>query len=67
LGGASPLRDACAMSAIAAVVDYGLTPKRLTPGWELVYQKSSMSVAYGAMALGVAAGALVARRLLGEV
>jgi hypothetical protein len=58
------LRDACALSAIAAAVDYGLTPKRLTPGWELILSKSSMSMAYGAMAVGLAAGALLARRLL---
>jgi hypothetical protein len=60
------LRDACAMSAIAAAVDYGVTPKRLTPGWELVLSKRSMAATYGAMALGLAAGALVARTWLGE-
>jgi hypothetical protein len=27
-------RDAIAVSMIAAIVDYGLVPKRLTPGWE---------------------------------
>jgi hypothetical protein len=60
------LRDACAMSAIAAAIDYGATPKRLTPGWELVLSKRSMAATYGAMALGLAAGALVARAWLGE-
>src|SRR5215210_7366810 len=30
------LRDASVMSAIAAAVDYGVTPKQLTPGWEEV-------------------------------
>jgi hypothetical protein len=60
------LRDAFAMSAIAAAVDYGATPKRLTPGWELVVSKRSMAAAYGAMALGLAAGALVARAWLGD-
>jgi hypothetical protein len=55
------LRDACAMSAIAAAIDYGVTPKRLTPGWELVLSKRSVAATYGAMALGLAAGALVAR------
>jgi hypothetical protein len=58
------LRNACAMSAIAAAVDYGVTPKRLTPGWELVVSKNSMVATYGAMALGLAAGALVARTWL---
>jgi hypothetical protein len=28
------LREAASMAAIAAAVDYGLMPKRLTPGWE---------------------------------
>ena len=60
------LRDACAMSAIAAAIDYGVTPKRLMPGWELVLSKGSMAATYGAMALGLAAGALLARASLGE-
>jgi hypothetical protein len=60
------LRDACAMSVIAAAIDYGVTPKRLTPSWELVLSKRSMAATYGAMALGFAAGALVTRAWLGE-
>ena len=63
---ATLLRDACAMSAIAAVIDYGVTPRRLTPGWELVLSKRSIVATYGAMALGLAAGALVARAWLGN-
>ncbi len=53
------LRDALVLSAIAAAVDYGATPKRFTPGWEFVLTKRSMAVAYAAMAVGLAAGALV--------
>ncbi|MGE3283690.1 MAG: hypothetical protein AB7H90_20625 [Alphaproteobacteria bacterium] len=60
------LRDACVMSVIAAAIDYGVTPKRLTPGWELVLSKRSMAATFGAMALGLAAGALLARAWLGE-
>src|SRR5215210_1117496 len=60
------LRDACAMSAIAAVIDYGVTPKRLTPGWELVLSRRSMAATYGVIALGLAAGAFVARAWLGD-
>lgn len=52
-------RDAFAMSGVAALVDYGATPKRLTPGWELALSKKSMAVAYVAMAFGLAAGALL--------
>jgi hypothetical protein len=57
---AALLRDACVMSAIAAVIDYGAMPKRLTPGWELVLSKGSITVTYVAMALGLTAGALIA-------
>lgn len=53
------LRDACAMSAIAAAVDYGATPKRFTPGWELVLSKRSLLATYGALALGLAGGAML--------
>ncbi|HJU15045.1 MAG TPA: hypothetical protein VJ770_01135 [Stellaceae bacterium] len=60
------LRDACAMSAIAAAIDYGATPKRLTPGWELVLSKRSIALTYGAMALGLAAGAFATHMWLDE-
>ena len=55
----SALQYAVATSTVAAAVDYLATPKRLTPGWELVLSKRSMAVAYGAMAVGLAAGALM--------
>jgi hypothetical protein len=60
------LGNACMMSAIAAAIDYGATPKRLTPGWELVLSKRSMAATYGVMALGLAGGALVAHAWFGE-
>lgn len=56
------VRDALAMSALAAVVDYTVTPKRFTPGWEFVLSKRSMALAYVAMGFGLAAGALGRRR-----
>ena len=62
LSASSMLQDALAMSVIAAVVDYGATPKRFTPGWEFVLSKRSMAAAYAAMALGLAAGALMTQR-----
>ena len=34
------LRNTVAMAAVAGVVDYGIVPKRLTPGWELVLSRS---------------------------
>ena len=57
------LRDATIMSAIAATVDYGIVPKRLTPGWEDVLSKRSIVATYGVLALGLAAGALLTQRL----
>jgi len=56
------LQYAVATAAIAAAVDYGATPRRFTPGWEFVLNKRAMAAAYGAMAAGLAASALVARR-----
>ena len=50
---------AAAMSAIACVVDYKATPRRFTPGWEFVLTRRSMAAAYGAMAMGLAAGSLL--------
>lgn len=58
------LRGACMTSAVAAAVDYGVTPKRLTPGWELVLSKRSMLVTYGVLALGLACGATVAQAVI---
>jgi hypothetical protein len=57
------LRDAAVMSGIAAVVDYGVVPKRLTPGWELVLSKPSLIAAYCAMGIGLFAGARVVEAL----
>lgn len=63
---AGALRGACMTSAIAAAVDYGPTPKRFTPGWELVLGKRSMIVTYAALALGLAAGTKLAQALVGR-
>lgn len=60
---ATLLRDAFAMSGIAWAVDYGLTPRRFTPGWELVLSKQSMFLSYVALAFGLAAGALASERV----
>jgi hypothetical protein len=57
------LRDAAVMSAIACAVDYGITPKRLTPGWELTLSRGSIAGAFASLAIGLAAGALVSRQL----
>ncbi len=54
---------ASVISAVAAAVDYGLVSKRYTPGWEDVLPKKSIVATYGALALGLAAGALLTRRM----
>ena len=57
-----------AVVALAAMVDYALMPRRLSPGWELALTRKSMAGAFCAMATGLAAGAFAARypgRLLG--
>ena len=48
-------------AALAALVDYGLMPRRLSPGWELALTRKSMAGAFSAMAVGLAAGAFAAR------
>jgi hypothetical protein len=51
-----------ATSAIAYVVDYHVVPKRLTPGYEHRISSGALLATYGALAAGLALGAL----LLGE-
>ena len=58
----SLVRDAVVVSAVAAGVDYIATPKRFTPGWELVLSKRSMAVGYAAMAAGLALAAFTVDR-----
>jgi hypothetical protein len=59
------LGDAALTSSIAALVDYGLTPHRFTPGWELVLSKRSMAAAYFGMSAGFAAAELLLPRRAG--
>ena len=49
-------------SLLAAVVDYGLMPQRLRPGWELALRARSVALALAAMGAGLAVGGLTARR-----
>lgn len=51
------LMDAVGVSAVAALVDYGVVPKQLTPGWEKVVSPTSIVLAYGAMAVALLATA----------
>ena len=60
--GRSAAIDAVGVSAVAALVDYGLVPKRLTPGWELAVSPAAIAAAYVAMAGALLATAPHARR-----
>lgn len=51
-----------ATAALAYVVDYHLMPQRLTPGWELRISRRSLFIGLGAMAAGLAVGAMLTRR-----
>ena len=57
------VRDAVAVSAIAAAVDYGLVPKKLTPGWEEVLPARSIAGGFAGLALGLALGGMVTAKL----
>jgi hypothetical protein len=56
------LRNAAAVAAIAAVVDYGIVPRRLTPGWELVLPKQHLATTYAILACGLAVGGWLSTR-----
>jgi hypothetical protein len=60
-GSAAPsaLLPAATTSAVACFVDYQLTPKRLTPGFERRLSRKSLAVVYVAFAIGLAAGAVL--------
>lgn len=55
------LRDASVVAALAGVVDYGIVPRRMRPGWELALSKTAVVSCLAAMALGLAGGGLAAQ------
>ena len=58
------IRNAAVVSTLAAVVDYGLVPKRLTPGWEGPLPIRSVTGGFVGMAFGPAIGGLVSRHVM---
>jgi hypothetical protein len=56
------VRDAAGMTAIAAFVDYQLTPPRLRPGFETHLTRGALVGVFAAFGLGLAAGALLNRQ-----
>lgn len=59
---ATILRDATVFGVLAAFVDYGLTPKRLTPGFEAHLRPAEIVGVFAAFSTGLAAGALLTTR-----
>ena len=55
------ISGAIGASAVSCLVDYTLTPERLTPGFEHHLSTEAMVGVYAAIALGLAAGALAMR------
>lgn len=55
-----------ATSAAAYLIDYSITPKRLTPGYEHRLDGKGMFVVYAALAAGFAVGALALRSRAGR-
>lgn len=53
---------AAVTAAAAAAVDYLVMPRRLTPGWELAIGRSGTAATFVGLGLGLAGGALAARR-----
>jgi hypothetical protein len=53
---------AVAASAVACFVDYQLTPKRLTPGFEHRLTKPELAGVYALFAVGLAVGSMLMRR-----
>jgi hypothetical protein len=51
---ATALATGAAVATLAAVVDYTITPKRLTPGYEKRLSPPSLVVVYTAFAIGLA-------------
>jgi hypothetical protein len=59
----SILGPAAVITTAAYVVDFNLTPGRLTPGFEKRLSKRGLFTVYGTFALGLAAGAWIGARM----
>ena len=57
------LLTGASVAALAGLVDYGLVPRRLTPGWERVLPPVDIALALAGMGAGIAAGAFLDEQL----
>jgi hypothetical protein len=55
-------RNAAAVMATAGLLDYGLLPKRLTPGFERVLSTRSTIIGFAGLAAGLVIGGILARQ-----
>ncbi len=55
------IAKAAVTGAVAAVVDYGLVPRRATPGWEHAVSNRGVAAGFVGLAAGLALGALLVR------
>lgn len=60
------VRDGIVMGAIASLLDYGLLPRRLSPGWELALSARAVVLGMAGMTGGAILGGLLARELEDE-
>lgn len=51
------------VAALAGVIDYGLLPAGLRPGWELILPPTGVMLGLAAMGLGLSIGLLIARAM----
>ena len=58
----SQLAGSAVAAVVACTVDYTITPRRLTPGFEVHLSRPAMALVYAAFALGLAVGCLQAAR-----
>ncbi len=56
------LLSASLVSGLAYITDYHIVPKRLTPGFEKRLTPNAMAIVYGALAIGLAVGAVLTKR-----
>lgn len=61
LEGGAIVGAAGVVAAAAAVLDYGILPRKLAPGWEHALSRSGVAAGFVGLALGLAAGAVVTR------
>jgi len=60
--GGEALARAAVTAATACAIDYTITPRRLTPGFEHHLSKGAMAIVYATFAVGLALGCAAAER-----